>query len=565
MIYDILEVFKKEYEEKGDKLILDNYQLKDGLYVKVFDDGSLEYFIKSSRKVKINGKNKTEHDFKDLDGNIQKDENEWFIKADYISSIINTDKAIKQIKKIHSNNYYALFIKADNFIKDDSFINEAKREYFNALKNLENEKNTLDDFIKEITDKKRLEDIDKISNLIMNSQNDILKVAKLVFKDVSKAVLAKNYVKIFYYDFNLLSIEKEANYYFHLKIFNKNKYNFILNDELLGQSNANSGINQKKTFDEHLTKKKKQPFLIQYKTAFEIKKFFDWLKWKSSEIKDFENIFMHKYSKHDEAIIDNFDYLPLKIEKLQESIIVKNYLQIKNIEDHEINELWQLENAVDEIFYNKQLKHNYFRDDLKVSDFVSKKLQQLIFETKYAMVNYFKKYDEREFYSVVKKFGTDFIIEHLRQNHEYKARESLNLKFSLLQHKGEKIMDIKNMEEKIMKKLETSNYESLNNEEFFYLCGQVASYLLSKKNQHEKMHDLVEPFLRANNAQKLKKEIEFTFFQYKHAIHFGAKRINNALALIGAYEGEEKLSFFMDSFLVGYLSNTYIFTSKEEN
>ena len=41
MIYDLLEVFRKEYEIKGDKLILDNYVLKDGLYVKVNDDESM--------------------------------------------------------------------------------------------------------------------------------------------------------------------------------------------------------------------------------------------------------------------------------------------------------------------------------------------------------------------------------------------------------------------------------------------------------------------------------------------------------------------------------------------
>lgn len=78
------------------------------------------------------------------------------------------------------------------------------------------------------------------------------------------------------------------------------------------------------------------------------------------------------------------------------------------------------------------------------------------------------------------------------------------------------------------------------------------------------MHDLVEPFLRANNAQKIKKEIEFAFFQYKHAIHFGAKKINNPIALIQAYDGTERLSKYMDSFLVGYLSNSFIFKSEEE-
>ena len=34
------------------------------------------------------------------------------------------------------------------------------------------------------------------------------------------------------------------------------------------------------------------------------------------------------------------------------------------------------------------------------------------------------------------------------------------------------------------------------------------------------MHDLVEPFLRANNAQKLKKDIEFTFFKYNKGFNY---------------------------------------------
>jgi hypothetical protein len=33
MIYDVLEVFRKEYEGKGDKLILDNYALKEEIII----------------------------------------------------------------------------------------------------------------------------------------------------------------------------------------------------------------------------------------------------------------------------------------------------------------------------------------------------------------------------------------------------------------------------------------------------------------------------------------------------------------------------------------------------
>ena len=117
MIYDILEVFRKEYELKGDKLILDNYQLKDGLYVKVNTDESLEYFIKSSHKIKVDGKYKTEHEFKDISGNIQRQMLEWFKERDYYSNVIDTSKSYDAPKKtIHNNNYLTLFMKIENFL-----------------------------------------------------------------------------------------------------------------------------------------------------------------------------------------------------------------------------------------------------------------------------------------------------------------------------------------------------------------------------------------------------------------------------------------------------------------
>ena len=47
MIYDLLEVFRKEYEEKGDKLILDNYELKEGLYIKVNSDETIKVDTRS--------------------------------------------------------------------------------------------------------------------------------------------------------------------------------------------------------------------------------------------------------------------------------------------------------------------------------------------------------------------------------------------------------------------------------------------------------------------------------------------------------------------------------------
>ncbi|MFV9645393.1 MAG: hypothetical protein ACNYWU_06180, partial [Desulfobacterales bacterium] len=87
MIYDILDVFKKQHEKKDDKLILDNYLLKDGLYVKIKRDESLEYFIfKNSKNEKVK-----EYCLKDLNGNINSTMYQWFKERDYYSGYLNSN------------------------------------------------------------------------------------------------------------------------------------------------------------------------------------------------------------------------------------------------------------------------------------------------------------------------------------------------------------------------------------------------------------------------------------------------------------------------------------------
>lgn len=565
MIYDILEVFNKEYQAHGDKLILDNYELKDGLYIKINNDNTIETFVKSSKKIKVDNKTKTEHYFYTLEGTLADNELLWFKTRDYYSNIIETAKAYDAPKKtIHNNNYLTLFMKIEEFLKVEfEYLQSKLYKKVLSFKDFDskNDKDILEQFCETIKPMSRKKKIIQT----MKQMEQALPQIKEQFQEHNP----KEYIRI-YFEADEKIYKDESAIYLALKIYNKNDYSITTDDIVYGLSNDNMGLNSKKPYLEHKTKSEINkkiiaPFLIQSKTAMQLKLFFDWLTLQPYQTDLLDNMFLNKHSDNGKAVINDYDYLPVKIEKLQSPIDITNLLTIDNKESYQLNHLYELENNIDEIFYNRQLKHNYFRDDLKVSDFVSKKLQQLIFETKYAMVNYFKKYDEKEFYQVVKKYGSDFVIEHLRQGREYKAKESLNLKLSLLQHKGEDIMDIKRMQERMFKKLESSNYENLSKEEFFYLCGQVAKYLISQSEAHEKNSDLLEPFLRAGNAQKLKKDIEFTYFKYKHKISINYGKFNNAMSLIMAYEDEEKLSNNMDSFLIGTLSeNIFYMKSNEE-
>lgn len=558
MIYDVLEVFRKEYEAKGDKLILDNYVLKDGLYVRVNENGSLEYFVKSSRKIKIDGKSQTEHYFKDANGNNQQKTLEWFKERDYCSNVIDTSKSYDAPKKtIHNNNYLTLFMKIEEFLNVE-FTHIENKLFGKTLSfktfDSKNEKKILQNYCHIIKPLSRKKDVVKKLRILKQKFDDI----KIVAKEYSP----KEYIRIFF-DKDIDVYKSESSIYLALKIYNDNKYSIEADSVVYGLSNFNMGLNSKKPYLEHKTKKLTTPIMITSEFALETKIFFDWLGLQKYKTDLLENMFLNRYSDNGKPIINDFDYIPHKIEKLKKPITVKNYLHIKDKSDFEIHELWQLENTVDETFYNKQLKFNYFNDDLKVSQYVSKNLQTLIFQTKYAMVNYFKKYQKREFYQIVKKFGTSFVMEHLRQNHEYKAKESLNLKFSLLQYKGEEVMDIRAMQNKVIEKLESSDYDGLDSEAFFYLSGQVIKYLLTKSKSGKKDADMLEPFLRAKNIKKLKDEIKFTFFKYKHEIGLNQNKFNNALALITAYDKEGTID--TDSLLVGILSQNLFYMKKEEN
>ncbi|MDR2342624.1 MAG: hypothetical protein LBD84_06265 [Campylobacteraceae bacterium] len=567
MIYDILETFNKKYEKEGEKLILDSYTLKDGLYIRITND-KYEVFVKKSIGKK---KSETEHAFLNENGTDKISEMEWFKSRDYYSNMIETNKAYDAPKKsIHNNNYLTLFMKIDKFLETD--FDYIKTKLFDKVSdfasfNTKNEKSILENYHDYIRHPNRKNDI--------KTKVQTLKMIFLKLHDIAKKHSPKEYIRIFF-DENEDVYKQEGAIYVSLKIYNDNKYSKNVNGIVYGLSNYNMGLNDNKPFLEHKTKKLPYPFMVKTDTAFKIKIFFDWFAFQGYQTDLLPKIFLSKFpdNKKTIAVIRDFDYLPEiemenhKITTLNKPINIINFIKLgdKNglKEDFEIKELPQLEKVVNDIFYNGCLINNYYDD---VYSKIDEKLANLIYITRGAMINYFKKYRKEEFYQVIEKFGTYFIIEHLRRNNTYKAKESLNLKLSLVRHNEGDIMDISALQNRILDRLKTSNYAQLNKEEFSYLSGQIVAYLLDKSEKHEKNADLLEPFFRTNTVKRLKENIEAIYFKYKHAVRLKYLLLNNALSLILAYEADDESSYDIDSFLVGVLTNNILYTSTktEEN
>jgi len=564
MIYDILEVFKKEYEKSGDKLILGSYTLKDGLYVKIDKYGKCEYFeAKTVKKEKV---------FITADGVEDSKAYDWFKERDYCSSISYNAKALDAPKRIiHNNNYLTLFMKNEIFINVD--YNHIKNKLFNKVIGYEdfkskNDKNILRSYCHHIKSLDRKKDLLCKYRTLEGVLDDI--------KELAKKYNPKNYVKLFFAE-DMLMYNKESEIYFALKIFNDNKYSININKIVYGLSNSNMGLNTKKPYLENKTQKLSKPFMITNLNALFIQKFFDWLKFQNFNEKFplNEYFFMNRGYENKEFVVKEFDYIPVKRDDVQrhfQSFKVKNYLTIKDkdkniLEDYEIKELYQLESKVDELFYNKQLIFNYYNDDMKVSQYISKELQKLLFITKYSMSNYFRKFKDESFATIIKKYGTAFIVDSLKNGRVFKAKEALNLKLAILENEGEDVMDIEKIMITIENRLgETGNYKELNRDEFLFLSGQWAYYLLSQSKTKDKTFALAEHYFRAKNITRLRSAINNDFYKYKHTINLNSNKAKKTISLIGAYEDDNKrfTSLEQDMFLVGFTVDNLFYKKTEE-
>jgi len=95
MIYDLINVFTQEYETKGDKLILDNYELKEDII-------SLDKWIEFR-----NVRNELEHDYPDELEEALKDLKYCVESFDYMQEVVKNvfdfarryDESIKILEK----------------------------------------------------------------------------------------------------------------------------------------------------------------------------------------------------------------------------------------------------------------------------------------------------------------------------------------------------------------------------------------------------------------------------------------------------------------------------------
>ncbi|RUT51053.1 hypothetical protein [Campylobacter fetus] len=526
MLFELLDEFKKRLEKNKD-IVIQSRALKDGVYARISGEKCEIFYVKTTIE-KID-KNRTERKtilYKQNGDIASYDDKDWFEQADYLSSLWDMNKAILINKKFHSINFLTLFFK----LEESGYVRENLREYFDIFRDYNMSSNVRDkevisfyaDYIKD----------ENRRSLITNS----LVLCQKYFTDIDDFAIRNNFKKCyikFFIDEDLKLYEKESRIYIDWKIYNSNDFNITHNNEILGLSNFNMGMNKKKPFLEHKNRAFRIPYVISQKDALVTKMLFDWLGSQNKiNIRDFNSIFMSKFNKNSKAVISDFDYVPVNKSNFKfDKFKIKNFMDIENGE-REILSFDDFKQVIDEQLYQRRLFGNLYNDEIRVSKLLSEDMQNLLYHTRHSMIEYFEKFNSNEFYYVIQKYSNDF-IKVAMQDSEFgrlNANKAINLLLSIKETKGEKV-GIDEIKNRVISALADDNITKLNGNEYYFLVGNLAMRLVSKSKGWKKTFALTESYTKARNTKKLKIILFSDFDRYKYDIFIGDEILRKAFLL----------------------------------
>lgn len=580
MISECLQVFRKLLEEQGEDLILKDYIPADGTYVLIDAD----YKIKSTVEIKLDKKTGTPDrsvtDYEDI------------CYYDYYSKLISMNKPQDSAKVIHSNNYYSFWVKKESVINGkltDGIIDK----YYEILEEpiRKYEKGKALELYQSVED--RLGDVDKE---VLNRNKEWIKehifsINQLIEVDLEK----KDYLKIFF-EAAHSEYEREGKRYFIPNIYNSNNYNISIEDKVLGLPDNNQGMNAKKPFLSIKTRKVAMPYLLDESEVMLQKQFFDYLLnfvnagkynvYVDLERNDFKpcrndefpmgsicGFFLRLQKGKNEAEIHYQDVVPFYQNELEKEMEYINFMQIRNekhpeyeVEYHSYDKLSELEGLIDDIFFSKMLRNNYFTEAEKLS-ITDEKLKRNLLLHRLELFSWFHLKNESEIIRVIDKVSLEAIKTSIINDYLGKAVRQMNLRLSLLQYMGkgeEHMADFSvSMREKLKKKLVSNEPAGLENDrEYYYAVGQLARFYLYLNKGSKKNESLVNPILNARSSQSIKDKLIQYYKKYNYDIVFGAKRADALYKMILGYEIEGKVK--QDMICMGFTDNNLVLEKKEE-
>ena len=592
MTYDLLKIFGKYFQDE--KVVLDSYELADGYYYIIDENNNFE-------KLQV------------LNNESDNYELEKYIKVrDFYSKYINSNKALdtsykekidgkeySMLKKICSNNIYTLFFK-NKYVegllnKEDNkdavpvevFKSGINKYYDSLLKLGSNSK-------EEILLKEKYTE-----NEVEIYKEKMLKAFDVIYDDLKEQDMQKeNWIKIFLKK-DIEEYKRVSEIYVKTKLFNTNENNIEINGKIYGSNNYNYGLNSKKPYLELKSTNYKVGSYVNDEDIQILNNLYIWLynngagrtilklpeDWKfngipkdEEDIKDKNTYIIKVVGNNGTARIDDYRYTSNYNTKIRK-FICKDYLAQEPKIIFETENIYALNWYTNNIWFaeNEKSSKNYIRDsyydfDLKISkSILSNWKKEMLKQYNNLFLELFEQEQESNFINKLDEIAIRIIenmyIYNLKQNKNYinNPRKAFNLWIAYKQYfnkKGEdEEMKINNLQEQC-EKIVSEGRKIETDEQYYYLAGQVAYYLLSRSKADKLMQDVTEPFTRANTAKKLKDEIKFLYEKYKYDIYLNYPKFNNIMSQILLQEPEYKNN--KELILAGLLADN-LFYGKQEN
>ena len=558
-----------------DKLLFDNYILADGMYVIVNYLNGV-FTITSKTSIKLDKKERTI-------AQQGTSEYERLCKLDYYSRLIEMNKPVDSKKQIHSNNYLSFFIKKET-LTSGNLTKEIIDGYYDTILNPEK---------KYSKNKKDFELYEKSKDMLPEVPTQKVELVKeWIVKNIFNlpfSVEGKDYLKLFFVFDSDDEVITEGKRYLMPNIFNSNSYNISQSAGIYGLPNNNLGMNAKKPYLEHKTRKVKAPNLKIVEDVLLQKKFYDLLlnyaakglynvyidtskgmpiplSNKELPKSDLYGYYLRISKGKNEAQIDDMKIVEGYKTELMKPCKFHDYLDLDSKECMDIgygkiNKIQVMRSVINEIFFSNYLINNFFTDakDISLNDTT---LKISLVNSRDAFFGWFYLGEQQGVGAVIDQISKNIIQNSISQGYFKKVKHQFNLRLSLLKYFDRKQIGENTMME--IRKINSPQESSIESvDEYYYAVGQLVNYFITLDKSHKKAHSLANPFFTAKNNEVIKQKLRGLFLKYDYTIETNYVRFNRLYSLVSHFNPLTEVN--TDLIIAGYISNSLIYEKLEKN
>lgn len=611
MIRDLAVGFQKA-QKQFPTIIQDNYRLKEGLYIRLELGKSWAEQVANFEKNHLIVVRKEKPESSAILA--------WFVCQDYASSLIDMNKPVDPKKQIHGNNPLTLFMKREVFLGEkeaakfsvreniDRFLaatgrDSVRQKWLELLPPSKGKSSQGLDFFQDsdyakalayLESEERASLIDQVTKWYDTHLEELTSfISQLSFK---------NYVKLFFtvppvYQ-NLPSEELydlEYILYTIPKIFNSNDYNQIITSGLVGLPSFDMSMNSKKPFLAHKTMRVEAPDRVPLQQALLARQTTEWLAaakpvyitnklgYESGFVEPdgpvppegtFHIFLDGKYNE-----IYGYENVPFPPQTELE-VDWCNFLQVRDSDGEEkhygtLSGTAAVHKAMSNRFFRGRLGQSFLTSepDVRAGDFTAQ-MAALYMQSRQALHDWLYKGTSISLRGLFAKVTLRLLIEQLLHVETVRLADladAFNLRLSIqmvLDKKGGQMMAdrIQATADSLRAKLISGELAVCeNDEEFYFMTGQLIYYLVNQSRAQKLTGDKYEPFLRAKNGKQLKQRLQEVYMLYKHEILIKHARFNQAFSLVMGYMPEtDNRDSARDMLLAGIFAYNLLFEKTDK-